>query len=87
MRALRIKAFPSVSVVSIAVAFQAYVSRYGLILDERQSVLRSCDVDDKIAIPGLTFVIVAPVGDACPHYRMFARGVSEISASLLARLF
>ena len=48
-----------VCLVLIAVAFQAYVSRYGLILDENNLFSGVRYVDDKIAIPGLSFVIGA----------------------------
>jgi len=50
-----------ICLVLIAVAFQAYVSRYALIYDENSLFSGIRYVDDKIIIPGLSFVIGALV--------------------------
>jgi uncharacterized membrane protein (UPF0182 family) len=47
------------TLVLIAVAFQAYVSRYALLYDENTLFTGVRYVDDKIIIPGLSFVIGA----------------------------
>jgi uncharacterized membrane protein (UPF0182 family) len=48
-----------VTLVLIAVAFQAYVSRYLLLYDENTLFTGVRYVDDKIIIPGLSFIIGA----------------------------
>jgi uncharacterized membrane protein (UPF0182 family) len=48
-----------ITLVLIAVAFQAYVSRYALLYDENSLFSGVRYVDDKITIPGLSFVIGA----------------------------
>jgi uncharacterized membrane protein (UPF0182 family) len=49
----------AVTLVLIAVAFQAYVSRYALLYDENTLFTGVRYVDDKIVIPGLSFIIGA----------------------------
>ena len=48
-----------VTLVLIAIAFQAYVSRYTLLFDENSLFSGVRYVDDKITIPGLSFLIGA----------------------------
>src|SRR5215467_15865476 len=48
-----------VTLVLIAVAFEAYVSRYALLYDENTLFTGVRYVDDKITIPGLSFIIGA----------------------------
>jgi uncharacterized protein len=48
-----------VTLVLIAVAFQAYISRYATLFDENSLFSGVRYVDDKIAIPGLSFLIGA----------------------------
>jgi uncharacterized membrane protein (UPF0182 family) len=48
-----------VTLVLIAVAFQAYLSRYALLYDENTLFTGVRYVDDKITIPGLSFIIGA----------------------------
>jgi uncharacterized membrane protein (UPF0182 family) len=69
--------------VLVAVAFQVYVNRYGLIYDENSLFSGVRYVDDKIVIPGLSFVIAALLlGAAIAAYNIRAGRIRNLGIAI-----